>query len=94
MQPIQQPPAACIGQSAKHSVLFHASNMEPFSSLTIGNRLVACQAKNPRACLGDTPGSREPSPDHVDGIDGHGARPELDGIFRYSKLLAGLRFPL
>jgi hypothetical protein len=46
MQPIQQPPAARIGQSAKHSILIHASNMEPFCCLNIGNRSVACQAEN------------------------------------------------
>jgi hypothetical protein len=53
VQPIQQPPTASIGQSAKHNVLFHASNMEPFGYLTIWNRLVACQAKSWRPCAGD-----------------------------------------
>jgi hypothetical protein len=34
VQPIQQPPAARIGQSAKHSIVIHAGNMEPFGYLT------------------------------------------------------------
>src|SRR6516165_5043994 len=54
VQPIQQPPTASIGQSAKQKVLFHTSNMEPFGYLTIWNRLVACQAKNWRPRAGDT----------------------------------------
>jgi len=29
VQPVQQLPAASVGQSAKHSVLIHANNMEP-----------------------------------------------------------------
>src|SRR5580704_154761 len=45
VQPIQQLPTICIGQSAKHSIVIHAGNMEPFGYLTIGNLLVACQAE-------------------------------------------------
>ena len=33
VQPVQQPTAARIGQSAKHSIVIHAGNMELFSSL-------------------------------------------------------------
>src|ERR1700726_16498 len=45
VQPIEQLPTICIGQSAKHSIVIHAGNMEPFGYLTIGNLLVACQAE-------------------------------------------------
>ncbi len=54
MQPVQHLPAACIGQSAKHSVLIHASNMEPYGSLFIGNHLVTCTAKKWRHPLAVT----------------------------------------
>jgi len=30
VQPIQQLPTICIGQSAKHSIVIHAGDMEPF----------------------------------------------------------------
>ncbi len=33
VQPVQQLPAARIGQGPKHSVVVHADNMEPFGSL-------------------------------------------------------------
>src|ERR1700730_4961292 len=45
VQPIQQLPTICIGQSAKHSIVIHAGNTKPFGYLTIGNLLVACQAE-------------------------------------------------
>ena len=45
VQPIQQLPSARIGQSTKHSIIIHASNMEPFGCVIIGNRLVTCQLK-------------------------------------------------
>jgi hypothetical protein len=45
MQPIQQLPAARIGQSAKHRIVIHAGNMEPFGYLYIENLPVACQPK-------------------------------------------------
>jgi hypothetical protein len=34
VQPIQQLPTVCVGQSAKHSVLIHAVNREPRGYLT------------------------------------------------------------
>jgi hypothetical protein len=43
VQPVQQLPAARIGQSAKHSIVIHAGDMEPYGCLMIGNPLVACQ---------------------------------------------------
>src|SRR5258708_810505 len=50
VQPIQQPPAARVCQSAKHGVLIHVRHMELFSCLFIGNRSVACQVEKwPRA---------------------------------------------
>jgi hypothetical protein len=45
VQPVEQLPAARIGQSAKHDVIVHAGNMEPFGYLIIGNPTVTCQAK-------------------------------------------------
>ena len=30
VEPIQQLPTICIGQSAKHSIVIHAGDMEPF----------------------------------------------------------------
>ena len=46
VQPVQQLPAARIGQRAKHSIVIHAGDTEPFGYLTIGNRSVACQPEN------------------------------------------------
>src|SRR5580704_5541183 len=34
VQPIQQLPTICIGQSAKHSIVIHAGNMEPIGYLS------------------------------------------------------------
>src|SRR5271169_6253064 len=45
VQPVQQLPAARIGQSTKHSIVIHTRNMEPYGSLFIWNLLVTCQAK-------------------------------------------------
>jgi hypothetical protein len=33
VQPVQQLPAACISQSAKHRILTHDNDMEPFGYL-------------------------------------------------------------
>ena len=79
MQPVQQPPAARIGRSAKHSIVIHAGDMEPFGYPLIWNRLVACQGKNflsgvtvtlPEALLcTPAPGPAGMTP--RDGIDAH-----------------------
>ena len=43
VQSIQQLPAAWICQGVEHGIVIHLHNREPYGSLFIGNRMVACQ---------------------------------------------------
>src|SRR3984893_10156472 len=49
VQPLPQPPAARIGQSAKHSIVIHAGQYGTIWLPNVGNLLVACQAER-RSC--------------------------------------------